>query len=565
MIKILAFCPIKADATSFYRGFGPLNHLKKFYDLQIDDGSALPMPVTWEILLQYDLLFFQRPTMHTETMVMDMAKRCNRPIWIDYDDDYLNIPVTNPRYHLYADPHRVTHIYRAIEHADFITTSTISLKESIAKITGKERHLIQVIPNAVDETVFDISQISDVSQHNVVLWRGGDTHDQDMAPYLDKMVELYNEFPDFKWAFMGHAPEKILSRIDASRILLYPFDEVMKYFDWLFELRPAVTLVPWEENTFNHGKSGCSWLESTLAGSVTVFPGWSTEFVDGMASYNDPDSFYKKAFTLLSDQLKREEFYRKSQEVLSSRFTLGAMKETRISIIHSSMSQRITMGKLGINHPKYSMAPMAYTDKQFFDYTWEHQLNQNFAQYNDGHRSVAQWLLDEFKPKSVIELGCGPGPMVEFFCDMKVPQVVGMDLNEHFKEYFTKRNPHYDRNFILGSFLDLEIDGIFDLCISIEVFEHIPQEHLQPFIEKMADHFRVLYFSSTPYRSNQKFDHEWGHCNVKTWEMWRKLFEDNGFQFVDNPKKITIWDMLLVSTRINKATEVALEEEHLLQ
>lgn len=566
-MKILAFSPIKADGTSFYRGFGPLNHLKKTQEnITITNGSVDGLEITWDLITGHDILFFQRPSMITETRVMELAKKCNRPIVIDYDDDYLSIPESNPRYELYADPHRVTHIRRAIEYADFIIVSTLSIKESIAERTGKSRSQIQVIPNGIDETLFDLTWLNNISLRDTILWRGGDTHDADMAMYLDKMVELYNDFPKLKWAFMGHAPEAFMAKIDPSRILLYPFEEIMTYFDRLFELRPMMTIVPWEENSFNRAKSCCSWLESTIAGAPCVFPKWSTEFVDGMVGYQDAEGFYRAASALITDQELRKTQYNLSHTNLCNRFTLEKLNGMRFEILHEMVASHPLSSKIGVKHPKYAVEPERYTDKQFFDYTWEHQLNQSFQHYADGHYNVAQWLYDQFKPTSVVELGCGPGPMIEKFCELKVPQVVGLEINPHFQEYFLKRNPHYKDCYQLQSFLEKDLfSGVSDLCISIEVFEHIPHDQLMPFIATMADHFKHFYFSSTPYRSTQRFDSQWGHQNIKTHEAWVKLFEENGFQYVGNPRQITIWDALFVSTRIGKAIAEALEEEHINQ
>lgn len=566
-MKILAFSPIKADGTSFYRGFGPLNHLQKTHEnVTVTNGSVEGLEITWDLITAHDILFFQRPSMFIETHAMELAKKCNRPIVIDYDDDYLSIPESNPRYELYADPHRVAHIRRAIEYADFIITSTLSIKESIAEKTGKNRAQIQVIPNGIDETLFDLTWLNNLSLRDTILWRGGDTHDADMAQYLERMIDLYHEFPKLKWAFMGHAPEAFMAKVDPSRILLYPFDDIMSYFDRLFELRPMITIVPWEDNLFNRAKSNCSWVESTLAGAPCVFPKWSTEFVDSMVGYQDPEGFYRATSALITDLEFRKAHYNLSHTNLCNRFTLGKLNGRRYEILSELVAAHPLSSKIGVKHPKYSTEPERYTDKQFFDYTWEHQLNQNFQIYADGHYNVAQWLYDQFKPTSVVELGCGPGAMIEKFCELKVPQVVGLEINPHFQEYFVKRNPHYKDCYLLQSFLEPDLfSGVSDLCISIEVFEHIPHEQLMPFIGTMAEHFKHFYFSSTPYRSSQAFDRQWGHENLKTHEAWVKLFEANGFQYVGNPKQITIWDALFVSTRIGKAKEEALQEEHLSQ
>lgn len=563
MLKILMISPIKADGTSFYRGWGPFNHLAKKYDIHLFNGNFEGTELSWDLVSAYDLIFFQRPSTLFETTVMDVARKCNKPILIDYDDDYLNIPVTNPRYNLYANLHRREQIKRAIEYADYITTSTLSIKESIVKATGKDRDKIQVIPNGVDETIFNTNPIVDLMDRDVILWRGGDTHEHDIAPYLDKIVKLYEEHPKFKWAFMGQVPEKLLKRIDTSRILLYQFEDVMTYFDKLFELRPRITIVPWEENTFNHGKSNCSFLESTLAGAVTVFPSWSSEFVDGMVGYNNPDNFHAAVSRLMYDTEMLDKKLGESYERLS-RFSLENLNSTRMNIISRAITSKES-NRLSPVHPKYFVEPKVYTDEQFYNYTHEHGYNQDHPNYFEGHKNVAKWLVETYKPASIVELGCGPGPMLEAFCDMKITQVAGFDINPHFKEYFDKRNPHYKDNFFLNSFLDegLGLDGVFDLGVSIEVFEHIPEDKLMPFIQKMADHFKVFYFSSTPYRSTIRFDLEWGHRTIKTHSAWIKLFEANGFKYEGNPQKITAWDILLTSTRAD--SKKSLSDEHINQ
>lgn len=558
-MKILAFSPIKADGTSFYRGFGPLNHLERNFDIEITDASA-HAEITWDVITKHDLIFFQRPSIYNELDAMTLAKRCNRPIVIDYDDDYLSIPATNPRSNLYRDPHRVQQIRRAIELADRIIVSTIAIAESIVENTGKNRDSIQVIPNAVDETVFDLSLLQDMPGRDTILWRGGDTHAADLAPYVDKLIAVYNDFPHLKWAFMGDVPKSFLDKVDTSRIRLYPFTDITEYFEWLFEIKPMLTIVPWEYNKFNKGKSNCSWIESTLAGAPTIFPRWSPEFVEGMIGYQDPESFYRSVTLALAREDARSIAYTTSFATLCRRFTLSSMNSVRLDLFNDVIEKNPLKGKLSVNHPKYSEEPAVYTDKQFFDYTWEKFFNQDYENYAKWHFDIAGWLLETFKPKSIVELGCGPGAMVERWCDLKVPQVAGFEINPHFQDYFVKRNPHYSHAFMLGDFLEADLSGVFDLCVSIEVFEHIPDEKLLPFIATMADHFRVLYFSSTPYRSSKAFDKQWGHCAIRTQQAWIALFEENGFQFIESPKKITGWDCLFISTRLNKDEEESVLE-----
>jgi SAM-dependent methyltransferase len=566
MIKILVCSPIKADATSYYRAWGPLQHMaNRFDDIKLIDISISDLELSWAVLMQGDIIFMQRPSTDVEVRIMRIAKNCNVPVWIDYDDDYLNIPKTNPRHELYADPHRVEQIKRAIEYADMITVSTIPLKEGIIKATGKDKNKIQVIPNGVDETLFDTSKplIEEISGRDIVLWRGGDTHAADIDPYLEKMVLLYNEFPKYKWAFVGNPPEKFLKMVDNSRIMLYAWEDVFVYFDRLMELRPKVTIVPWAKTVFNDSKSNCSWIESTLAGAATIFPKWSSEFVPGMEGYHDPEEFY----IVTRDHLKGEfsaSFVMESFMTLN-RFTLYALNSMRYTIT-KNLHEKKNLNRFGFRNEKYKEIAEPVSDEGFFKYTHENNYIQENTVYRDSHYKVAQELLDRLQPSSVIEIGCGPGPMVEYFLDKKIPQVAAFEINPFFREYFVKRNPHYGANFITANILNcllpddhedqMKLEGVFDLGISIEVFEHIEADKVDALIEKLSRHFKHFYFSSTPYHTSKSFDAFWGHKNLRTHEQWIKSFEQHGWIYQGNPQLIVGWDHLFKSIYCNEDVKV---------
>lgn len=544
MIKILVSSPIKADATSYYRAWGALNHLSRHHDVQLIDINTPENEISWAVIQRGDILFCQRPSTQFEVKVMETARNCNVPIWIDYDDDYFNIPETNPRHELYGHPHRVEQIKRAIDYADIITVSTICLKEAIIKATGKAKESIQVIPNGVDEDMFDVTMPEEFGERDVILWRGGDTHDADINPYLDVMVKLYNEFPEYTWAFIGYVPEKMLKLIDNSRIKLWQWDDVMVYFDRICDIQPKITIVPWEKNTFNDSKSNCSFLESTVAGSVTVFPQWSSEFVPGMVGYNSVDDFYNKIKNLL---INPSEIYLKASFETLQRFTLKELNKVRYSI--ASDLKNKPKARFGFRNPKYQIPITPASDEEFYRYTHEHLYTQDNETYWKEHSRVADELVARFKPKSIVEIGCGPGGMIERFMDLKIP-VKGFDTNPHFKEYFDKRNPYYKEHFVLTDFSEVQLDGVFDLCVSIEVFEHIPPNVVDEMIEKLSHHFKHFYFTSTPYHTSKKFDGWWQHIGLRTHDKWVKDFESRGWKYEGNPKLIAVWDAIFSSTNV---------------
>lgn len=545
-MKVVIYCPIKQDATSFYRGFGPWRRLANLYNVQLIDLTMDGQTVSWDLMIGADVLFIQRPSAEIDNKIIEIAKECNLKIWIDYDDDYLNIPKTNPRYSLYGDPHRVEQIRRAILNADLISVSTSAISESIHKRFGADvtgRYVI--LPNAIDDELFDITTPTheELGTRDVIMWRGGDTHDSDLLPYMEAIIEMYNKYPKYTWAFVGHVPFEFLKLVDNSRIVLYPWEDVMIYFDRLMELKPFLTIVPWEENVFNASKSNCSWLEATMAGSAVLFPIDHSEFSHGMIGYKGVESFKEMLdLTLSVGALKANVI--NSFDVIRETYSLKVVNRFRYELLHELVEGK---PKFGFRNPKYTKPVREYTSEEFFKYTFEKRYNQDNENYRNGHWKAADVLLERFAPESILEIGCGPGPMLERFLDMNVPQVLGFDINPHFKDYFVDRRPHYKDFFKLQDFSEVVLDGVFDLGISIEVMEHMPAAYVDDLILKLARHFKHFYFSSTPYKSSKIFDQQWGHVNVRTTDRWIKTFEERGWIYLENPKLICNWDLLFES------------------
>lgn len=547
MIRVLVDCPIKSDATSFYRGWGPLSHLqRKHPEIELIDARLPGRELSWDLMIGMDIMFSQRPSTSDQTGIIHIAKSVGLPVWIDYDDDYLVIPETNPRHELYANPHRVAHIKKAIELADVISVSTIHIKKQIVSVTGKNPESIVVIPNAVDEYIFETNAPDSLGDRRSILWRGGDTHNHDIKPFAEAIERAYNNFPEFDWVFFGYYPPDFLERLDCKRVRQYEWVGVMEYFHKLFELRPKLTIVPWANIPFNQSKSNCSWIESTLAGGATLFPRWSTEHADGMIGYEDADDFERRLTSCLSttEMFPMERLVKKSFETLKH-YTLGEVNWARWSILERynfSLSEKIS-ANIPVKQGKMC------SNEEAFEFVNLMNCIQDYDVYKKGHYAAADWLMGLYDPETVVEFGCGPGAMLERFLDQKCI-ALGWDLNPLMRDYFCKRHPMYAGQFLVADFTQHDLDGVADLAVSIECFEHIPAEIIEPYIEKMSHHFKHFYFTSTPFSSMVESDQTWGHINIHPVPYWRNLFERSGWKVISNPRKICAWDLLLESTNV---------------
>lgn len=78
-----------------------------------------------------------------------------------------------------------------------------------------------------------------------------------------------------------------------------------------------------------------------------------------------------------------------------------------------------------------------------------------------------------------------------------------------------------------------ELSRKFDMCLCLEVAEHLPEESAKRLIDCIANHSssHVLFSAAIPLQSG---DH---HINCQAPEYWQRLFNDAGFTCYDCVRK----------------------------
>lgn len=547
MTNILVHAPIPYDGTSFYRSFGPFSHLQKTQDnINIINASAQGFEFTWHTLMNVDVVFLQRPSTSDMLEIIKIAKRLKKPVWIDYDDDYIKIPKTNPRQDLYANNVRQSQIRECMRLADVITVSTDAIGKSIEEEIGKSEKIIRV-RNAFDPFLFE-NGIKTIPPKKVVLWRGGDTHVKDVELYKIPILHCFEAFPEYTWVFYGHKfdwmIEYAIKRGCPQRIVTYDFTDLIQYMNNIMQINPEIMIVPLEDNDFNRAKSNISWIEGTLAGAAVMASDLDEFKMPGCLNFSNEGQFIE-VFTDLATVPDKAR-----QAVFLSRKTIPSLA----NINHTRYEIAVNLKDKYEKRFPIHVDEKPWGDKRFFEYAIINGHTQENVHYAKGHHDVADWLMQKLDPDTMIEFGCGPGPMLERFLTNNVHSI-GLEINDYFIDYFQTRNPVFaDRilkvNFAMKNLKKLKIDKT-DLAISIEVFEHIdmPESWWDEFISLLAQRIKYFYFSSTPDRASVKFDMQWGHVNVRQTEAWIDLFERNGWKLMDKPHKICPWDLLFESTK----------------
>lgn len=530
--KILVHHPSESDGTSFYRAYGPMILLQKMFPDQIELIDGNDTNINWVKIIQADIVFMQRPATKWQMDFIKMAIDYGVPVWIDWDDHYLDIPDTNNRKEHYNES-IVETIRWMIRNADHVTVSTQYLLEEFSKLRSKS---ISMIRNATDLTfLFDTQTSKQYKREKLILWRGSDTHNADFDCYKKEILELMDETPEYTWGFFGYCPQWAIDHLPSTRIKIWANDGVIEYINKLIKLAPEIVYVPLENIPFNHAKSNIAWQEGTLAGAKIVMPYWE-EWKDLPGYHYEDNEGFKAAFRLALEG-KDKNIVRYAKNHLCENFDLGKVNAQRIDIA-------LTIKPIKEERNIDSVQP--FTDLEFFRYNKEHGWTQDNPLWNKGMDQTVAYCVDILKAKSAVDIGCGSGALLEAFLRKGIA-AYGIDSNTVNKEYFDNRNPEESHRFILDYAQNAVIDQKVDVVTCIEVFEHIPDEFNEQILTLWKERCDYFLFSSTPYTDTPEFDKQWGHINVKPTDHWIKFFEKNGFLLIQKLDYPAPWALLFKS------------------
>jgi len=129
------------------------------------------------------------------------------------------------------------------------------------------------------------------------------------------------------------------------------------------------------------------------------------------------------------------------------------------------------------------------------------------------------WAINSFGIKSYLDIGCGPGGMVEL-AEEKNLRVLGVDGDYTLDRYNPKRFLIHD--YTTGP---APVTDNFDLAWSVEFLEHVEEKYMPNYMETFA---RAKYVIVTYAPPGWEGHH---HVNCKDENYWIKRFEEYGFKY----------------------------------
>ncbi|MBT4740770.1 MAG: methyltransferase domain-containing protein [Rhodospirillaceae bacterium] len=147
-------------------------------------------------------------------------------------------------------------------------------------------------------------------------------------------------------------------------------------------------------------------------------------------------------------------------------------------------------------------------------------------------RAILGPLFQTFSPTSVLDIGCGHGAWLQVSRELGADTIQGVD-----GPWIDTEALAIPASQFMAQALDepLDLDRRFDLVVSLEVAEHLPERAADTFIDSLVRHGDVILFSAAvPFQGGR------GHVNEQWQTYWAVKFADHGYQAFDTIRP-TIW------------------------
>ena len=159
-----------------------------------------------------------------------------------------------------------------------------------------------------------------------------------------------------------------------------------------------------------------------------------------------------------------------------------------------------------------------------------------FTEISEGTSAaiVVPVVLQYVQPDSVVDLGCGLGGWLAEFKQRGATEVLGID-GDYVPRHLLQIPP---KCFLAADLTQpLNIGRRFDLAVSLEVAEHLPESSATSFVATLTDLAPVVLFSAAiPFQGGNH------HINLQWPEYWADLFARRGFEVIDCIRELVWWN-----------------------
>lgn len=251
------------------------------------DQYGLTLEENWDnIFKKYDV-FWAVHYFHEQTQAAQcyFAKKHSKLLIYDLDDNYLDLPASNPVYDKFFKSYSLNGkdlgvkpsrnqatLTAALSFADALTVSTEPLKERMQKHFKEAFGIdkpIYVIPNMSDLNDFDFKTPEKDPRKVVIGYQGSTSHKEDLMMIWPAIYKIMKRHPNVHLEILGVLEKKdrdaYFGHWDMemrSRVGLHPSTKLFReYPKFLSTMKWDIGIAPLVDDVFNRSKSHIKWME----------------------------------------------------------------------------------------------------------------------------------------------------------------------------------------------------------------------------------------------------------------------------------------------------------------
>jgi hypothetical protein len=281
------------DTTSLIRAWGPFTLMRDEVEIVLPlNPLCSHIPVNsndqwWKSWMNWfnniDVCFLHRPYGPIAAQIMAECKLHGIPLWVDHDDDLINIPPQNPHYEVHHSGEvKFPSVEMSYREADILTCSGKVMHEALTTKHGRPDAIH--INTGIDDRVLKFKK--PFRTNNRIGWRGSESHKSDLLHFKSSIQRVTEAAKGFEWHFWGVKPDYLELHDDVH----VEYQKQLNYHIYLKSLTDYNCSRHWvvlEDNIFNRVKSNLSWLDATLAGSAVLAPNYPEFQVPGCFTYDN--------------------------------------------------------------------------------------------------------------------------------------------------------------------------------------------------------------------------------------------------------------------------------------
>lgn len=153
------------------------------------------------------------------------------------------------------------------------------------------------------------------------------------------------------------------------------------------------------------------------------------------------------------------------------------------------------------------------------------EFYRELASAQDSAREVLPLIFEGLKPSSIVDIGCGTGHWLAAARELGVQDIFGVDGPWVSKTQLAIQAENFSARDLAAP---LHLGRRFDLALSFEVAEHLPESAARTFVESLCAAADVVAFSAAiPGQGGRH------HLNEQWPIYWAKLFQEFKYDCFD--------------------------------